>query len=318
MIRYIQAIFHHPRYYILQNLLLISLIAILFHMYKNRYEQEYAAANIEGFTQQQPFVLKRDQEVYDDVYADMYDTLTHSVTRGKWEIDQMLALTNSDEAQRGVFLDVGSANGVKVDELNKRGYTAYGVEKSDDMIKLSNTRFPDAVIKRGDVSDPMLFDRSTFSHVLCVNFTLYEFEDKVHFFNNCYFWMKPNSYLVLHLVEPKKFNPVVTVGKNKWVPEKKNTNKRVTDTLVDFFDFMYHAKYDFPVDDTDKRVIFTETITDKKTKNIRQNERTLFMDDITDILQLAHRLGFVVHGKTDMREFNGDEHQYLYVLRRTL
>lgn len=317
MIRYIQAIFHHPKYYILQNLILIAIVAVIFHMYKNKYEQEYAAANVEGFTQQQPFVLKREQEVYDDVYADMYDTLTKPVTRGKWEIDQMLALTNDDTTQHDVFLDVGSATGVKVDELNKRGYTAYGVEKSDDMIKTSNTRFPDAVIKRGDVFDPMLFDRSTFSHIFCMNFTLYEFEDKLQFFKNCYFWMKPNSYLVLHLVDPRKFNAVVTVGKNQWVPEKK-PDKRVTDTLVDFFDFMYHAKYVFPVNDTDKRIVFTETITDKKTRNIRQNERTLYMDDIPDILQLTYRSGFVVHGKKDMRELNGDEHQYLYVLKRTL
>ena len=353
MIKYIQRIFN-SNYFTLQNLLLIAIIAIIYHIYKHKYQEEVSAANIEGFTQLEPFVLKRDQDVYDEVYGEMYDTLTNSSSRSKWEIENVLKMTDVDKTN-SVFLDVGSGSGVKVNELQKKGYTAYGVDKSPAMIEIAEKQFPEMVTKKGDVFDPMLFDRSTFTHILCMNYTIYEFKDKLQFFKNCYFWMLPNSYLVLHLVEPQLFNAVVPISKNEWVPDKKDKDKRITDTLVDFFDFTplnnsirtadefstklpvtdlniapqrgvdsklhwynYHARYHFPTEKDDNQVIFTQTITDKKTKNIRQNVQILYMDNIDDILNMANRAGFVFNSKTDMIDLNGDKNQYLYILQRTL
>ena len=316
MIKYIQRIFN-SNYFTLQNLLLIAIVAIIYHMYKQKYQEEISAANIEGFTQSEPFVLKRNQDVYDEVYGEMYDTITKSSSRSKWEIEKVLVMTDVDKSN-SVFLDVGSGSGIKVNELNKKGYTAYGVEKSPAMIEITEKQFPELTIKNGDVFDPMLFDRSTFTHILCMNYTIYEFEDKLQFFKNCYFWMLPNSYLVIHLVEPKLFNAVVPISKNEWVPYKKDKDKRITDTLVDFFDFKYHARYDFPSKKENNQVIFTQTITDKKSNNIRQNEQVLYMDSIDDILNTANRAGFVFNSKIDMKDLNGDKNQYLYILQRTL
>jgi len=316
MIKYIQSIFN-SNYFTLQNLLLIAIIAVIYHMYKQKYQEEFSAANIEGFTQLEPFVLKRDQDIYDEIYGEMYDTLTKSSPRSKWEIEKVLIMTDVDK-NNSTFLDVGSGTGIKVNELQKQGYRAYGVEKSRAMNEITEKQFPELTIKRGDVFDPMLFDRSTFTHVLCMNYTIYEFKNKLQFFKNCYFWMLPNSYLVLHLVDPYLFNAVVPITKNEWVPNKNDKNIRITDTLVDFFDFKYHAHYHFPWDNDDNRVIFTQTITDKKTKNIRQNEQVLYMDNINDILGMANRAGFVFNNKIDMTDLNGDKNQYLYILQRTL
>ena len=59
----------------------------------------------------------------------------------------------------------------------------------------------------------------------------------------------------------------------------------------------------------------TETFTDGATSHIRQNEQTLYMEDIDSIIKTAKSNGFVVQGKA---ELNIDKHQYLYVLERTL
>lgn len=308
---------YNPNTYILQNLFLIALIALIYHIYKIKDQKEFNE-NIEGFDQVEPFQLKRDQDIYDDLYAPMYDILSKTITRSNWEIENILKLTNADK-DNNVFLDVGSGSGYKVNHLQELGYTAYGVEKSKSMIKRSELLFPDIVVREGDILiDPMLFDKSTFTHVLCMNFTIYEFEDKLQFFRNCYLWMLPNSYLIIHLVDPYKFNAVVPVGKNKWIPDKKKTKGRVTDTIVEFYDFDYHAQYKFPVEKTDNRVIFTEKIKDKKTKNIRQNEQTMYMDSISDVMKMANRAGFLFHGKMNMMELNKDQYQYLYVLERTM
>jgi hypothetical protein len=322
MIKYILDVLHstNSKNFILQHLILIAGVALMYHLYKTRNENEFME-NIEGFTQEKPFVLKIDQAVYDELYATVYDVLTKMITRSNWELENILKMTQADK-NNSVFLDVGSASGYKLDELRKKGYRAVGVEKSVDMIARSEMLFPEIMVKHGDVFDPMLFERSIFTHVLCVNYTIYEFENKLQFFRNCYFWMMPNAYLIVHLVDPLKFNAVVPVGKNKWMEESKRRRKplkgRITDTLVEFYDFDYHAHYEFPVEKENNRVIFTQKIKDKKTKNIRENEQTLYMDSINDILKMASLAGFIFHGKADMKELNQDENQYLYVLERTM
>ena len=59
---------------------------------------------------------------------------------------------------------------------------------------------------------------------------------------------------------------------------------------------------------------FVETFTDAVTKNVRQNERTLFMDSEEAILKVAQQCGFSQHGKINMAPINDDEFQNIYVL----
>jgi hypothetical protein len=62
-----------------------------------------------------------------------------------------------------------------------------------------------------------------------------------------------------------------------------------------------------------KNTIFKQTFTDKISKNIRENEQSLMIESIDEILDIAKHAGFIVHGKSGMKGINGDEHQYLYV-----
>jgi hypothetical protein len=55
---------------------------------------------------------------------------------------------------------------------------------------------------------------------------------------------------------------------------------RVTNSEVDFVDYRY--KSDVKIND--KTVILTETFVDSSTANIRQNQQTLYMDSVKDIL----------------------------------
>jgi hypothetical protein len=281
----------------------------------NSISNQRGGNNKEGFTQMDAFVLKQDANIYDDFYSDIYDTLQRTMSRSQWELKTILKVTDAD-TKNSVFLDIGSGSGYKVDQLNQAGFRAFGVENSEAMIKRSEELFPDIIVKKGDVMEPMLFDKMTFTHVLCMNFTIYEFKNKLSFFRNCYYWMIPNSYLILHLVDPNNFDAVVPVKKNEW-QQPIGSKERLVDTYVKFFDFDYHAHYDFPKD-TSNIVTLKESFTDKQTKHVRQNEQTLYMDSINDILKMANRCGFIFHAKVDMSEYNKDQHQYLYVLERLM
>jgi hypothetical protein len=186
------------------------------------------------------------------------------------------------------------------------------------MVEKCTNDFPNSEIVCKDVLDTMAFEHNTFSHILCTGFTIYEMEDKDAFFKVCYYWLMPNGYLVLHLADRDKFKSIVPAAEPSAV-EPDNSEKyaqaRITKSLIQFPGFSYFADYGFPKEDTE--VSLVEKFSDSNGR-IRKNERTLYMDPIDKILQIAMRRGFIVHSKTDMAKQNGDENQYLYILERAM
>jgi DNA-binding MurR/RpiR family transcriptional regulator len=92
------------------------------------------------------------------------------------------------------------------------------------------------------------------------------------------------------------------------------SNLRKTATSAEFIDYIYSGKYESANNNT--VVTYVEKFVDKETRHIRQNENTLHMEPIEDILRMAAKAGFIVHGKTSLKVTGGDANQYLYVLER--
>ena len=271
----------------------------------------------EGFTQQEQFVLKQNQDVYDGFYADIYDDLHNTTDRCQRELIEIIKMTEPT-TKNSVFLDVGSGTGCIVNELQEAGYHAYGIDKSKDMVEYAEKIHTNASFKTGDVMDPMAFEKSTFTHILCTNFTVYLFEDKLTFFRNCYHWTLPNGYLIIHLVEPNKFNMPIKNPNHISNAFSQNANKRRTESNIEYQDFRYSASYRTCQSKDSCGVTFKETFVDRKTNHVRQNEQTMYMNKIEDVLRIANNAGFIIHGKVDMKKINDDENQYIYIFERPM
>jgi ubiquinone/menaquinone biosynthesis C-methylase UbiE len=300
---------------ILKYLVFLAIIVFIYLLYQYTKPQVRPALS-EGFTQEQPFVLKVNDQIYDNFYTEVYDEIHCTKKVCQWSVEQVLKMTEPT-AKNSVILDLGSGTGSVVNTLCKMGYSAFGVDKSKEMVNYAEKTYPDIEVKLGDVKDPMLFERSTFTHILCTQFTIYEMQDKVTFFRNLYYWLKPNAYLILHLVDDKKFSAISPLQDDgiQWMPFYKTEKPRQTDSIAEFDDYQYKQSYK---SSDSKNITCTETFTDKETKHIRQNEQTLFMESMDIILTIASKEGFILHGKVDMTECNGDKHQYLYVLERQM
>jgi SAM-dependent methyltransferase len=274
--------------------------------------------NREGFQQKEPFVLKQNDETYDSFYAELYDGVNNTDTRSDKELSEIIKMTEPT-TQNSVFLDIGSGTGYIVNQLQDAGYSVYGIDKSQAMVDYAETLYPNSEYQCGDATDSMTFEKGTFTHIICTNFTIYEIKDKRTFFSNCYFWSVPNSYLIMHLADRKKFNitkPNGTYKPSLLMPAP--AVGRETTTVVEFADFIYTAKYEFPKKPDELTVVFKESFTDNDTNNIRQNEKTLYMESIDDIVGMAQSAGYIVHSKMNMSKCNGDENQYLYVFERLM
>ena len=284
---------------ILVNLFILAVCVLAFKYFSDNVIMK------EGFVQQEKFVLKKDGQSYDDFYAQIYDKI-HSPNPKK-ELEEILKITGADD--NSAFLDVGSGTGCTLEALAESGAKCIGIDKSEAMVTVAKEKCGSAVIK-GDVTEPIHFTRNQFTHILCLNHTIYDIEDKHAFFTNCRYWLRNGGVLVLHLVDKNRFNAVV--GKPFLIDNpQKYVKERITKSETDFGDFTYFAKYDIKQKGAST---FTETFTDAVTKNVRQNERTLFMDSEDVVLRIAQQCGFSQHGKINMAAINDDEFQNIYVL----
>lgn len=298
-------------------LIMFALAIVTILLYKSYYKKERCQ---EGFQQKEKFILKENGDTYDDFYGEIYDTLMQPQERIQYEMDKILTTIQPD-SKYSCMLDIGSGTGVLVNYLKSKGFTSYGVDKSKSMVEISKERYT-IDVKCSNVEEAMTYDRSLFTHIFCMNFTIYEIEDKYRFFKNCYYWLQHNSYFILHLAEKDEFNTIIPGGKPEVLDSIEQLGeKRVTTTIIDFTDFVYKSEY-IPTttnDSDSQNIVHKETFTDKLTQNIRQNERLLKFDSFDAIVNMVIRSGFIAKGYFTMEKGpSRDIHQRIYIFERTL
>ena len=281
-------------------------IGILFY-------KKHMTIKLEGFEQSEKFILKRNAEKYDDFYVQIYDKLMKPHTAVDTNLTQIINMTEPTKSF-SVFVNIGSKTGHLTNAIKTEGYIIYGIDESKEMIDYSTNIYPNLPVKCGNSKDPMTFDHGTISHVLCIDFEIYKFKNKNTFFQNCYFWLKPGGYLILHLVNRDKYDPINPGCKNIVDDPQKYTDNRITNSFIDFIDFTYKNEVDFTIPD---QVLMKETFTDTQSGHIRQNEETLYVEPIPIIIEKAKKYGFIPKGIAILNSAN-DEHQSLYILERML
>ena len=175
---------------------------------------------------------------------------------------------------------------------------------------------------------PMLFSEEEFNVLTCFYFTVYYVKDKRAFFRNCHQWLKPEGYLIIHLVDRNHFDPVVPGGKPMFlVSPQKFAKDRITNSLVKFRSFQYKSDFTVPPPTTKKGVAatkntgeknigkFVEKITDDTTGKVRENIHTYYMPTNREMLEIAKEVGFTVTGQVDLVHVL-NEYQYLYILKK--
>jgi SAM-dependent methyltransferase len=282
---------------------LFLIIVVFFKSVKSR-------SFIEGFEQDDKFIFKTGDDVYDGFYSDIYDYLVYNNVKDSYEVGEIINKTAPTE--ESTILDVGSGTGHHVAELASKNYNVVGMDSSPDMIKKAKEVYPDYNFMQGDVLKSENFYPNSFTHILCLYFTIYYIKDKMQFFKNCMNWLKPGGYLVLHLVDRDLFDPILPPGNPLiMVSPQKYADKRITNTSITFTDFKYDAN--FELNEDNDIATFNEKFKFNDTGKVRKNEHTMYMPSQDAILQMAQEVGFILHGKVDLVKV-AYEYQYLYLL----
>jgi 2-polyprenyl-3-methyl-5-hydroxy-6-metoxy-1,4-benzoquinol methylase len=304
-----------------------TILLILFTLFAlillRKYIQDKNPNKKESFVQEPPFIVKRNENIYDEFFSKVHDKIFHPEKEQYYDVMNVFKMTEPTQ-EYSVILDIGCGTGNLLNTMYEKGFTnVFGLDKSVEMGRECLMKNQNAKIKIGCALTPMMYEKSTFTHIFCIDMTIYEIKDRITFFRNCYYWLKSNCHLILHLVDRQQFNTIVPAGIPKLLSytndDNNNTNinmndfskERITNTEIDFGNFKYNSSYDFSKKNT---VVFTETFVDANSSKIRKNEKELFMEDNKDdILFDAQYCGFIVVGQTSMKK---DKNQYIFVLER--
>ena len=194
--------------------------------------------------------------------------------------------------------------------LEQKGYIkVIGIDNSSEMVQYTQQKYPQfKIIEASVTEDPLIFEKNTFSHILCTRFTIYEIKMKTTLFDHCFTWLAPGGYLLLHVIDPDLFDMAVPKSKmDSAIPKMLESKSRILKTQIEFPGFQFFNEYDQKKEEYIQR----ETFIDKKTEHVRQNERTLFMAKIEELLEMATLSGFKI--QEQLTPYS-DTHQFLVIL----
>jgi SAM-dependent methyltransferase len=252
-------------------------------------------------------------KIYDDFYVDIYDQLVYNKVKDDYEIGEIINKTTP--TTESIILDIGSGTGHHVASLSQKGYNnVKGIDISNAMVEQSKKNYPNLDFIQGDVINGRQFSSNSFTHILCMYFTIYYMKDKNKFFRNCIDWLMPGGYLVIHLVDRDDFDPILPVAQPLLIiSPQRYAKKRITSSQVTFDNFIYDANFQL---DTSKNIaIFKEKFKFKNNNKNRNQEHIFYMETEDDILSSAQEAGFIIQGKIDLMKVAYD-YQYLYILTK--
>lgn len=265
------------------------------------------------------------ETIYNEFYVDIYDTLFHSEVKFEFEIVQFHSmikqwikekkLKQATAIRKNVrILDVGCGTGKHLKYIKRFGYRKLtGLDISKDMtIKSKKTNPMDAIIL-GNYNYQKTFAPNSFTHITCFFFTIYYAKDFDVFFKNMNIWLEKGGYLLVHIVNREKFDPILDRASSV-VPlfsPQKHVNNRITNTQIIFNKFKYTADWKFSNTD----VMFNETIEFNDHSNKIKNTHSFFIPSRKQIVKFANRNGFELIKIID-QFIVGFEYNYIYCFKK--
>ena len=265
----------------------------------------------EGFSES--FVSNTDvPSIYDQFYASVYDLLVFNEVKNDYEIGEIVDKTHITQDSR--VLDIGCGTGRHVGEMMTQNINVEGIDISPHMIAKAKENVPSGKFKLGDIMDKNIYPPGQFTHITCLYFTIYYIQDKPAFFRNCLMLLKPGGYLIVHLANRDKFDPILPPGNPLVaISPQRYADERITTTKIKFDDFEYDSK--FNVDKKTNSATFVEKFKSDIDGRVRTNEHQFYMETQERILKEAQNEGFILDSKIDLLKV-AYEYQYLYVLMK--
>jgi len=163
----------------------------------------------EGFENEGSVTYEDATEIYDDVYASIYDLLWNPQDMLKYQQVSMQDISLADWNTKNVHvLDMACGTGPHATWFKNLGVDYTGVDISESMLKKARENNPSATFQKGDITQVHLFPQKSMSHCVLTGFSVYQFQNPKIVSDNAYQWLQPGGYFIVHLVDPDKYDPL--------------------------------------------------------------------------------------------------------------
>lgn len=198
----------------------------------------------EGFENEGSVTYEDPEEMYDDVYAGIYDLLWNPQDMLKYVQISMQDISLADWNTKNVHvLDMACGTAPHSDWFSQMGVDYTGVDISDSMLKKARENHPSSTFKKGDITQVHLFPQKSMTHCLLLGFSAYQFQNPKIVSDNAYQWLQPGAYFIVHLVDPDKYDPIHNLSSPfAAFSLQKYSFDRQTESNVYFDQFKYSGK----------------------------------------------------------------------------
>jgi SAM-dependent methyltransferase len=252
-------------------------------------------------------------KIYDRFYSEIYDDLFLSSYKNQFEILQLRdSVFNKwkDTKNKIKILDIGCRIGHHVDLLNQYKYDAVGIDNSKFMINNAKKKYPLYNFIEGDFMKRELFEPLSLTHITCFFFTIYYIEDVVLLFQNVNTWLKHNGVFCVHLVDKRKFDPVLEKASSLIPLYNPQKNEKKTHTSLIFNNFKYESDWNL-----EKMPSSFIEVFNFKDKTSRRNYHNLYIYPMKKYVKIANDTGFKLIQTLDLAIAN-HQHNYIFCFKK--
>lgn len=282
------------------------------------------STTVEGFQNEQSeaYVLKKDDDRYDNFYVSIYDQLFYNDFAVNYELGTISNLIPFQKKDK--ILDIGSKTGHTIGLLQEHDYKhVVGLESSQKMMQESEKNYPAAEFVLGKPTDSMLFADKSFTNILCLQKSIYKYRNKQEIFQNIYNWLEVGGHFVVHVVDKDMFDPVLNIAKPfVLINPQSVAKKRITKSYVSFEDFTYEGDFQVkPVqngNDNNQSCVYKEVFKPRSdSEKVREHQTTLWIPPKEEIKEIAIDNGFILKDTIDLI-MSRQEYQYIYVFEKPM
>lgn len=300
-----------------KTFIIVALLALLL-LYFNKCNREgFENSNLNLYTS------SNNDDIFDDKYINLYEKIILDVDKDTFFIDNILE--NTRQTDNSVILNIGCKTGNINKILKDKNIHSIGLDKSQSMIDYCRNNNLEPIDRTSLINDFNILDIDNLdsinikydkpiTHILCLNMEIYYIKNIDDFLKQCYNILDNNGYLILHLVDHKKFNSTSVYSRINDLNPNSLSIKRVNDSVIRFNDIIYNTRYRiFPNDFGKDTVWFTETITDLKDNSVHENVHTYNISINDDISEIASNNNFrlVKIINISLKHYN-NEHIYIF------
>ena len=296
----------------------LILIALYFIFIKNilktNQDIEGFENNIINLNKKNTFEKKYNSEIYDDFYAKFYNTIFLNNKKNEEEVKYIKLYL--DKFNYTKILDIGCGTGNHVNLLNKK-YNITGIDNSESMINIAKTNYPDCNFAVTNFLNSNFFDINTYTHIICLNRTLYEFDDKNEFFEQCDSLLNNGGYLIINIIDINNFNTFsIEETDNIKIYKLPKKNVKITQNILKINKNMHMiSKFNDSKLKSDNTISYEEKFKNEKTNSVRKNEITYKLESKEEIINIAKTNNLYLKKIIQLKNY---KNEFLYIFTKKI